>query len=153
GRREIVFHGGQQLPGHMLVVFLVPQPGKVAPGVFQLTQNLVVESDVTRCPGSALLGAPEVSQPEDQDAAQPASETALVRGVVEVRQFPQNNLQNLLDQIVGVLRLDRVTANPGQEQGSVQAIETLPGSGITGMLPKVVQEAWRSLCHGCFQSE
>jgi hypothetical protein len=59
-----------------------------------------------------------------------------------VRQFP-DDLQGLLDQVVGVVRLEAVAPQPVPEQGPVQRVEALPGCGVVGALPQPVDEVLR----------
>lgn len=54
----------------------------------------------------------------------------------------------VLDQVVGVVRLERVTAQPRFQQRPVQGIEALPGGRILGVLAQAVQQARRCIVHG-----
>jgi len=68
--------------------------------------------------------------------------------IIEVGQFSHNDFQSLLDQVIGIMRLEAVPAQLVLEQGAVLRIEALPGCSVIRLLLQPVEEALRSLGHG-----
>jgi hypothetical protein len=59
------------------------------------------------------------------------------------RQLPDDDFEGLLDQVVGVVRLQAVPPQPVPEHGPVQGVEALPGGAVVGVLPQPVDEVVR----------
>jgi len=55
----------------------------------------------------------------DEEAGRGVRQVALLRVVVEVGQFSNDDGEDLLDEVISIVRLDRVTAQPDQQQWPV----------------------------------
>ena len=64
---------------------------------------------------------------------------------MELGQFGRHGLQDVLDEVVGVVRLQGVAAQPGSEEGPIEVIELSPGVGVRGGLAEAVQQTGRRL--------
>src|SRR5207237_538331 len=80
--------------------------------------------------------------------AQPATERSQMPVMLERRQFPVDGSENLLRQVINILRPYIITAEPLMDERRIEVHETFPGGLITGRLAQSFQQAVRGLGHG-----
>lgn len=112
GRRKLALHDGQEVLRDVPVVFSIPKLRKTTARVCQLRKNLVEKITVPRGCGTGSLCPPEVTKPVDQNATEPVPEPTFPRVIMKTRHLSNDDLKNLLDQILRILRLNRVSSQP-----------------------------------------
>jgi hypothetical protein len=107
----------------------VPLPAQCAGGIFQLIEGglHVGARRRTPCP-------PEGTQVVDGDAAQPVPKGTGPAIVDEGRQLANDDGEYLLHQVVDIIVLAYLPANPGANQRRVQFDEALPAHLIALLL-------------------
>jgi len=93
------------------------------------------------------LRPPEAAQLIDQNRAQPGSEFPFQWIVLEARDLADDHFEDLLHDVVGIVRLRRLGADPRGQQWPVELIESMPGCLIVGMLAQAFQQALGRVGH------
>jgi hypothetical protein len=130
GRFELRLDLFKQLAGNVRVVFVVPLPAQFAGGILTLIQY-GLHLGLLR---PALAAAPEGSQVIDRDVSQPVAKRARPAAVDEGRQLGHDHREHLLHQIIHIIGLRDVPAQPGANQGRVQVDEPFPVQRIAFVL-------------------
>ena len=73
--------------------------------------------------------------------------------MLERRQLPVDGSENLLRQVINILRPNIITAEPLMDERRIEVDETFPGRLIAGRLAQSFQQAVRGLGHGNSQVE
>ena len=138
GRLELRFHHLQGPADQVLAVFLIPQ------GVGLLGGRYVSEVGVRV--GRGGPAAPRFLPLVQRHHAQPAAKAALAV-VVELRQLSQQDGENVLDQVGGILLLQAGAPRPVVDKRGIELHEPRPGAGLAGRA-QALQQTRRGRVHG-----
>ena len=126
------------------LVVAVPVGAEVAGRVFQLVDRL--RQVVGRAGiGPKPAGSPRLADPVGGDRPEPLAERPDAPLVAEPLEPPEGREQDVLRQVVGLLRPDAMADQPPPDQGPIEGIEPLPGVGVP--LTGSHQEAHARLMH------
>ncbi len=110
----------------MPIVFAVPVVAQLAAVVGELLQGLFCGRAIRSIAALAVIHPPTIHD----DPAQPGAERLGPATVAELRQFPQHDDQEFLDEVVAVVGGHAVSVQPVPQPGLIDGQQPLPGRGV-----------------------
>ena len=148
GRGELGLDQLHEAPDDEFVVLAVAEPAKLAFGVFELREAIVETAA-----GSRPARPPVVAEAVGGNRADPEPEGPGSAIMIEIAQFPGEDEQNLLCQVVGVGLGRVVLLQPAADQRRVEHGQPSPRRLVARLATQPIEQAERRLIQASHRAE